>query len=245
MKKAFIFVFLFCFSAVAFSQTKTIRFVSEEWANATRKDGTGLYWDIFREVYEPVGYVINIQTRSYVGSVNMVKQKTADVAVGPYSGEVDDVIYPKHHFAFDIVQAVYKKDKNIAWNGQTTIQDKLVGWVKGYSFDEYLDVKVNKREYETRTTLLDVFKKGALDFYLDSENDIDELFRNGSLQEDTYERATVLKLKLFIVFKNDAEGQKLADVFDQRMTQLIAAGKMKEIFESYRKSGTIAFTYPF
>jgi polar amino acid transport system substrate-binding protein len=60
MKKSVFFtvIVLLCpifFSALAGNSPTEIILASEEWANATNRDGTGLYWDIFRAVYEPVG----------------------------------------------------------------------------------------------------------------------------------------------------------------------------------------------
>ena len=52
MRKAafFIIFFMFCpiyFPALAGNTPAEIILASEEWANATNRDGTGLYWDIF------------------------------------------------------------------------------------------------------------------------------------------------------------------------------------------------------
>ena len=85
MKKAafFIIIFVLCpifYPAQAGSAPAEIILASEEWANATNKDGTGLYWDIFRAVYEPVGIKTKFIIRSYKGSVSLVKKNQADAA---------------------------------------------------------------------------------------------------------------------------------------------------------------------
>ena len=72
------------FPALAGNPPTEIILASEEWANATNRDGTGLYWDIFRAVYEPVGIKTKFIIRSYKGSVSLVKKNQADAAVGIY-----------------------------------------------------------------------------------------------------------------------------------------------------------------
>ena len=88
MKKAAfcIIIFLLCpinFPAMAGGSPTEIILASEELANATNKDGTGLYWDIFRAVYEPVGIKTKFIIRSYKGSVSLVKKRQADAAISP------------------------------------------------------------------------------------------------------------------------------------------------------------------
>ena len=59
--KKFIFLtsfLLFCliyYPALAGNIPGEIIFASEERSNATNRDGTGLYWDIFRAVYSSMG----------------------------------------------------------------------------------------------------------------------------------------------------------------------------------------------
>ena len=64
-----------CSSAKAGTTPSEIIMASEEWTNATNRDGTGLYWDIFRAVYEPVGIKTKFVIQSFDGSVNLVKKK--------------------------------------------------------------------------------------------------------------------------------------------------------------------------
>ncbi len=67
---ALIFVFgSTCLSAIAGNNPSEIIMASEEWTNATNRDGTGLYWDIFRAVYEPVGIKTKFIIQSYMESV--------------------------------------------------------------------------------------------------------------------------------------------------------------------------------
>ena len=88
--KKFIFLasfLLFCpiyFPALAGNIPGEIIFASEERSNATNRDGTGLYWDIFRAVYGSMGIKTKIIIQSYNGSVSLVKQHKADAAVGIY-----------------------------------------------------------------------------------------------------------------------------------------------------------------
>ena len=64
-----------CSSVLAGNAPTEIIMASEEWTNATNRDGTGLYWDIFRAVYEPVGIKTKFVIQSFDGSVSLVKKR--------------------------------------------------------------------------------------------------------------------------------------------------------------------------
>jgi len=103
-------VMLVCCPGLAYAEeVSDISVSSEEWEGATHPDGSGLYWDIIRLVYEPVGIKVNYSISSYARSVALVKQKRADAWVGSYLDEEDGVIYPKSHFDADDVSALFIK----------------------------------------------------------------------------------------------------------------------------------------
>ena len=106
MKKAAFLILLLVFcpilqGAEAGGKPEVIVFASEEWANATNKDGTGLYWDIFRAVYEPVGIKTKFIIRSYKGSVILVKKNQADAAVGIHPEKIQGALYSQYPFVKD------------------------------------------------------------------------------------------------------------------------------------------------
>ncbi len=74
---------------------KEVLVVSECWIDLTNKDGSGLYFDIVRMVYELVGIKVKIKIFPYNRSSMMVKKKRADVWLGSYLDEEDYAIYSK------------------------------------------------------------------------------------------------------------------------------------------------------
>ena len=102
---------------------------SEEWTNATNRDGTGLYWDIFRAVYEPVGIKTKFIIQSYDGSVRLVKKNRVDAAVGIYPDLIQGALFPQYPFVKDYILVLYKKNKLHQWNGQASLLNKRIAWI--------------------------------------------------------------------------------------------------------------------
>ena len=83
-----------------------VMLASEEWSDYTNKDGTGLAWDVLRQVFEPAG--INLQTRSvpYTRSVGLAQRGEVDGWVGSYRNEAEGVLYPHWNFDSDHIYAL-------------------------------------------------------------------------------------------------------------------------------------------
>ena len=238
MRKAvfFIIFFMFCpiyFPALAGNTPAEIILASEEWANATNRDGTGLYWDIFRAVYEPVGIKTKFIIRSYKGSVSLVKKNQVDAAVGIYPEEIKGALFSKYPFVKDYVLVLFKKNKLSQWNGQETLKNKKIGWIKGYSYDDYLEVPVIKKEFNRRESILRRLDNDQLDFFMDTRNDVESVLNKGIIDVSRYTVETVLELERYLVFANNKKGQELKKIFDHRFPQLVQSGEIEKLFAKW------------
>ena len=221
------------FPALAGNTPAEIILASEEWANATNGDGTGLYWDIFRAVYEPVGIKTKFIIRSYKGSVSLVKKKKIDAAVGIYPEEIKGALFSKYPFVKDYVLVLFKKNKLNQWNGQETLRNKKVGWIKGYSYDDYLEVPVIKKEFNRRESILRRLDKDQLDFFMDTRNDVESVLNKGIIDVTRYTVETVLELERYLVFANNKKGQELKKIFDYRFPNLVKSGEIEKLFAKW------------
>ena len=86
-----------------------IHFVSEAWEDVTNADGTGLCWELFRNVYEPRGIQVKFEIVPYARATNMVQQQQADASVGVYLDEYDHALFSEWHYLQDRVLAILKK----------------------------------------------------------------------------------------------------------------------------------------
>jgi polar amino acid transport system substrate-binding protein len=238
MKKSVFFtvIVLLCpifFPALAGNTPAEIILASEEWANATNRDGTGLYWDIFRAVYEPVGFKTKFIIRSYKGSVSLVKKNKIDAAVGIYPEEIKGALFSKYPFVKDYVLVLFKKNKLNQWNGQETLRNKKVGWIRGYSYDDYLEVPVIKKEFNRRESILRRLDKDQLDFFMDTRNDVESVLSKGIIDVSRYTVETVLELERYLVFADNKKGKEFKTIFDHRFPHLVKSGEIEKLFAKW------------
>ena len=216
-------------SAVAGTTPSEIIMASEEWTNATNRDGTGLYWDIFRAVYEPVGIKTKFVIQSFDGSVSLVKKKQVDAAVGIYPEMIDGALFSQYPFIKDYVLALFQKNRVAQWTGQQTLQNKKVAWIKGYAYDKYLEVPVIKEEFSCRKEILRQLDQNKVDFFMDTRNDLESVLNQGIIEVGRYTVETVLELDRYLVFASNAKGRMLKKIFDHRFPSLVQSGEIEKL----------------
>jgi len=228
-----ILIYLFIFIQVSFassSNVKEVLFLSEELEDLANKDGSGLYFDIARKIYEPLNIKVTVKTYPYNRCVLLVKQKKADGWLGSYIDEEDFALYPKHYFDADNVTAMYKKDKFPFFEGTKSLAGKNVGWVRDYGYEEYIDEDIIKHERNDRKAILYSLDADRFDVYLDAKYDMEEAIKKLNMDISKYSFYELLSLKLYPAFRKDDRGEELKKIWDKRFEELIKDGSLKTLF---------------
>lgn len=212
----------------------TIQLVSEEWEGSTNADGSGLYWEIIRAVYEPAGVTMSFDIMPYARAVDQVMNAKADAWVGSYIDEEEGVLYPKYFFDADVVEAVYLSSTFPRFAGQESLKGHKIGWVRGYDYDGYLEVPVNKYELANRISGLRMVEAGRLDALLDAAVEIDNAFKEAKLDPASFERQKVLQLNLYLAFANTDHGKALRAIWDERFPQILQDGTVATLYNKYQ-----------
>ena len=219
-----------CSPAMAGNKPTEIIMASEEWTNATNRDGTGLYWDILRAVYEPVGIKTKFIIQSYNGSVSLVKKNRVDAAVGIYPDMTKGALFAQYPLVKDYVLVLYKKNSLSQWNGQETLKNKKIAWITGYGYDQFLEVPVVKKESPSREEILRLLDQNGVDFFMDTRNDMESVLNKGIVPVTLYTVETVLGLDRYIVFADNRKGNMLKKIFDHRFPGLVKSGEIEKLF---------------
>ena len=220
------------------AELRAIHFVAEAWEGTTNADGTGLCWELLRKVYDPVGIQVEFEIMPYLRAVKIVQAKEADAAVGAYLNEYEGVLFSKWHFAFDVVAAIFKKGKVAAWEGEKSLSGNI-GWMRGYAFDQYLQITPKFFEVDRRESGLKMLEAGRLDFFIDDEEELVELLNQGIIRKDDYQLGKILTLNLYLTYADNDRGRELRRIFDERMSVLVKSGELKPLYERWK------FAYPF
>lgn len=230
MKSLLFTLFISLFSILCAQENKEITIATESWEGATNEDGTGLYWDIVKTVYEPLGYTITKKHTSFKESEDMLKKGKVDLYLGSYKNENDFALYPKYHFDQDIIVAVVRRDAIDAWKGKKSLKGLKVGWLRGYHFDKYMSVETRNEEFSSRHNAFKLLNNEHLDAFIDVRRVLRPYLSDKNIDMDDHTQKIILQLKLYPAFAKTKYGEELRSVWDKQMKKLIETEEFKELY---------------
>lgn len=213
-----------------------IMLASEEWVDYTNKDGSGLAWDVLRQIFEPVGITVQSRSVPYTRSVGLAQRGEVDGWVGSYRDEADGVLYPHWNFDSDHIYALGLATTPAP--SLATLGNYRLAWVRGYKYEEYLPNVRRFNQIERRDGILPMLLHGRADFYIDAHSEAKYVL--GQSDDPAQFKLThIAELPLYIGFADNERGRALMGVYDQRMAVLVKNGELKPIFEHWKQP------YPF
>ncbi len=231
-----------------------IHVVCEEWSGYTNKDGTGSYWEIVKQVFEPVGIRVETQTMPWKRAKFLVREKHVDALVGDYYDPVaKDFYYPKWHISVeDPVVAFFKKGRFENWDseGISILADKRVVWIRGYDYHLHFlqGISVQKHEIASLDQGLKLVKidrdDALLDYEISIRQEAEKLKMN--IDDDYVMKVANPGNKLYVVFAKTVRSKRLLRIFDERMEKLAESGEIEAIYMKWgfkpEKFGMTTFT---
>ncbi|MGY1953262.1 substrate-binding periplasmic protein [Pseudomonas pergaminensis] len=236
--RRWLLIVLCAFMAVAQAQDVPgkIMLASEEWNDYTNKDGTGLAWDVLRQVFEPAGIKVQIRSVPYTRSVGLAQRGEVDGWVGSYRDEAEGVLYPHWNFDSDHIYALGLASTPAPT--VATLGNYRLAWVRGYKYEEYLPNVHRFNQIERRDGILPMLEHARADFYIDALTEAKYVLSQAD-EPSKFALTPIAELPLYIGFADNERGRGLMAVFDQRMAALVKSGELKPIFERWKQP------YPF
>jgi polar amino acid transport system substrate-binding protein len=207
-------------------------FASDHWQGFTNTDGSGLYWDIIREVYQKNHITVAFETTNYTRSVALTKARRAQAYVGSYLNEADFALYPEYHLDVDYISAC----GSVAHTDEISEQalaGASVAWIKDYAFNEVLNVTLDFQELPDRATGLKMVANRRIDYYLDADSDIRIFLQDKPELAAQLKCQVIHKEKIYLAFADSPFARELMELWDSTMPSLIQSGYLKMKYEQY------------
>ncbi|MFV3306403.1 substrate-binding periplasmic protein [Pseudomonas sp. NY15181] len=208
-----------------------IRVASEAWVNYTQADGRGLAWDLLRALYEPEGVRLIPRSEPYVRSVGLVQRGEADAWIGSYRDEISNIIYPRWPYDVDPIGALGRRDSPPP--KLADLDRYRLAWMRGYSFDRYLDHLGQRNELQRRSSALPMLDSRRIDYFIDARPELEEMLQGKGVDASVYRITDIATIPLYLGFANNERGRALAQLFDARMQALYHSGELERLFDRW------------
>jgi len=232
-----IIAIILCYSGISYQQEVTdennIHVATPAWPKQTNSDGTGLYFDILRAVFEPNGIQLTYEFVPWKRAVAMVDHKDADALLGAYYNPKLPSLFSRCPIDTEVTVVVYKKGTINKWEGQKSIKDKRIAWPRGYNYHKYLNVPVIVHEVNIQQQGWSLINAGRDDFYMDARGDVRVYIKENHIDINAYEIEPIITKYLYVRFAVTEKSKNLIKIFDKEGERLIKTGIMEKLFKKW------------
>ena len=215
---------------------KSISVVAPEWKGYTHKDGSGLYWDIIRAIYEPIGIKVKTRIVPWNRAIKMVsKYRTYNAIVGEYDDTEEPVIFPKYPIDVEFMVLLSKNSFGAVWEDMSSLSNKKVAWFKDYEL-----IVESKRDFElfefrTIEEGIEMLKSGQVDFIINDRDSTEQAMLKNKLVSNDY---TINKMpfgkNIFTAFSDNILSREFINIYNRRIPKLVANGQLASIYEKWK-----------
>ncbi len=209
----------------------TVRVVSPAWSKFTNTDGTGLYFDLVKLIYESQQTIITTELVPWARGVKYIKDNKADLLLG--NTRSDGGLQTKYPLDVEKIVAISKKNSQQSWVGPTSLTNKIVGFIRGYDFLDKMPVKVKSYNFEYPKQGWGMLDNDRIEYYIENHTDALIRLKEKNIDANNYNFHRLWEEVLIIKFQDSPRGQALADIYDKRYPIIHADGSLESIYKKY------------
>lgn len=220
----------------------TIEVAAPVWENETNADGSGLYYDLLRLVYSPLGIAVKTRSMPFVRAGLLLTMNAIDASVGSYSAETTKLgnwrfyLTPKQPIGTERLVAIFKQDRVAKWEYPGSLAGKKVAWIDGYSYEYILQVEMDYQKVDNQQQGWRLLQADRVDFLLESESDARAAACHCHIDLTDYRFELIEEKNLYIPFAKSRKGDWLRLRFDQRMDELRRSGELAQLYARYGRT---------
>lgn len=217
------------------NHAKSISVVAPSWEGFTNADGTGLYWEIIKAVYEPENIAVKTSNVPWNRAVKMVaKYGVYNAIVGETADTEEDLLFTDLAIDVEYTSVLTMKNRNIAWDGPASFKGKTVGWMKDYEIIEESVRDFELLEYRTVAQGLEFLEEGKIDFMLEEWDEIAEAVAEQGLDMARYVMNEMPEGEdVFLAFSNSPLSRVLLKIYNDRLPILYNEQKLQAIYKKW------------
>ncbi len=214
---------------------KLISVAAPVWEGYTHENGEGLYWEIVKEIYEPIGIKVKINTIPWNRALKIVeKYHVISAVAGKIKKENDKFIYADYPLDVSYLYIFSVKGTNKKFAGLEDFQDKTVSWQKDYDL-----IPKEARFFKLKTFRelrpgLDNLLKNKVEYLVCELEDLKSVlsYFDKTLNDLHYVQYPVGE-ESFLAFSENNINKELIKIYNERMIELTHSGRISAIYKKW------------
>lgn len=197
--------------------------------HAVKANGTGLITDILKEVFEPEHIDLNYVSLPYKRALEELTTgeihcslDVKDNRKGVLQGRATMVYY-------DLSVAYLRKT---GWKGVESLAEQKVAYLHGFDIENFLSVKVHPQMVYDLSSAFHMLDRGHVAYVLDDGRLLEDAMYESKLSYGEFEISPIKSMEVRPIFTPTEKGRRFRDIYDRRIKEMIASGKLQEILRS-------------
>lgn len=237
-RTAAVFALLVLILAGAFNASAqtpdTIRVVSPVLDGFANADGSGLWFELIRAVYEPLGIMMQYELLPLKRAQKALEAGEADAIPGlNYDPER---LMPRYPIHVKRPTAVFKRDRIADWQGPETLQGKTAVWMRGMNYEALLTERGIRLQWNTVDDwqqAWELLRKDRVDVYIDAIGAVSTYVFINDVDMERYRMEPLFSVRVYLRFSETETSRKLVDIYDRRMPELLQTGVVKALYDRW------------
>lgn len=226
-----------------------LTFCSDVWPPYVKVQGRGsdgYVIDLLREIYEPLGYSVEIEIIPWSLCLQAVNSGRMIGAIGTDEDEAPGLVFPEETMgAYHPLFYTLSKSK-WTYQGRETLNAVRLGVVQDYSYSDELDAYIEEHRQtdsillskgeQPLDLLLKVLLSGRIDAFVEDQFTVDALLGNNPEIKQNLRIAGSLTTdeRMYVAFSpTDEKSLNLSQSYDRRLNKLRTAGLLDNILVNY------------
>jgi len=213
----------------------TIHVVTPAWVNQTHEDGTGLFFEILRKVYEPVGITMQFEIVPWKRAKMMIDTNQADARLAIVRTGSEQLM-PQYPLYVDYTVAIFKKENIREWKGIKTLDGKHAVWMRGYNYQNnfpFRNITLKWGEINNPDQAWQMLEKDRTDVYIDALIDVKPYIKQHNIDMTPYRLEILYRRNAYVEFAHSQRSEKLIEIYDRRILELLNSGELENMFEKW------------
>ena len=217
---------------------RTLIFAAPMWEGYTHKDGTGLYWELLKEVYEPLGFTLRLKNLPWNRSMKLMsKYRTVDGVPGEgLDSDYDNLTFSKYPLEPEYLALISNKGKVKDFDEKPSLTGLVVGMRKGYNLlpegEKYGQFIL--KEFINMEKGMALLESGSIDVLVDELVEIEASAEKEGVDTSQFDISEFVTGDYYYMAYGDTHiSQPLADIFNIRIEELAKQDRLTSLYEKW------------
>lgn len=214
-----------------------VRLVTAAWPGFTNEDLSGSYFDYLRLVLPPEQFQLQVEFSNFGRAIAAIEKQQADLTFGLTPSDAPKALRASLPYDADRIIAIYLPEVQ----GISSLKDMSVqslngfrlAWDLAYNYGEAMGLSSDGYQVVNPEQGVSLVINRRIDIYLAEHGDLRTDKVRALLKNPAVHQEEIHQIPVFVGFANNAKGQALKKVWDERLLELKNNGQLAAFYQSH------------